>query len=105
MNLTHHVGAVLTLPAEKPGEICPDAPAAMADAVTDLGGYVLFAVLGLVAVTIAASIGLMFAGKAANSPAMTRTGAGGLLVVLLGGILWVTVPGIFDGIIGTGCIG
>lgn len=104
MNLTHHVGAVLTLPAEKPGTMCPEAPTAMANAVNDLGGYVLYGVLALVAVTIAVSIGLLFAGKASNSQMMTRSGAGGLLVVLLGAILWVTVPGIADGIIGTGCI-
>jgi hypothetical protein len=39
MNLTHHAATVLTLPAEKPGEMCPEAPTAMADAVINVESF------------------------------------------------------------------
>lgn len=105
MTLTSYLAASLSLPRAKPGPICPSAPAEMANAVSDLGGYVVYVVLALVGVTIAASVGLLLAGKASNSQMMTRSGAGGLLIVVVGAILWVTIPGIADGIIGTGCVG
>ena len=57
MTLTSYLAASLSLPRAKPGPICPSAPAEMANAVSDLGGYVVYVVLALVGVTIAASVG------------------------------------------------
>lgn len=107
MSVTSRVAAEVTarLKVEKPGEICPEAPDELANAMTDLGGNVVYVVLGLFAIATVISIGLILIGKSSNSQMLTRCGVGGLVGVVVLAVVWVTVPGIADTIIDTGCIG
>ena len=84
--------------------VCPKPPAGAQAIVDNLTGYVLFGVIALFVGAGAVCVGLIVAGKAGNSPMLTRGGVGGLVVVVMAAFAYVIFPGIVHSILGSGCM-
>jgi hypothetical protein len=83
--------------------VCPQAPPGMQQYQDQLVGWVKWAVIGLLALGALVSLAGILVGRLFSHPHASRAGAMGLAVVVLCAILFVTILGVVDGIVGSGC--
>jgi hypothetical protein len=83
--------------------VCPQAPPGMQQYQDQLIGWVKWAVIGLLALGALVSLAGILVGRLFSHPHASRAGAMGLAVVVLCAILFVTILGVVNGIVGTGC--
>lgn len=84
--------------------VCPKAPPGADIPAGDIQGYVLWGVGLLFLVGVVIGVGAILAGRIFNSPHASKAGVVSLVVVLLAAVAYVTLPGIVQGVLGTGCI-
>lgn len=83
--------------------VCPQAPPGMQQYQDQLVGWVKWAVIGLLTLGALVSLAGILIGRLFSHPHASRAGAMGLAVVVLCAILFVTILGVINGIVGTGC--
>lgn len=83
--------------------VCPQAPPGMQHYQDQLVGWVKWAVIGLLALGALVSLAGILVGRLFSQPHASRAGAMGLAVVVVCAILFVTILGVINGIIGSGC--
>ena len=88
-----------------PLQVCPVAPPNAQQYADQLTGYVLWAVIALFLVGVIVSVGSIVAGRIFQMPHTSKAGIVGLVVVFIAAILYMTVPSMVTGILGTGCTG
>lgn len=99
-NLSSAVMALLT-----PLQICPTAPPGAQAQADKLAGYVLWGIGIIFLVGIAVCVASIVAGRVFHSPHASKGGIVGVLVILISAVLYVILPSIVTGIMGSGCIG
>lgn len=81
---------------------CPSAPSAQVQTYADnILGWVKWGVLTVIAVSFFASTGMLIWGRATHHPKGARLGFDGLMICLLGAVLYVAGYTVIRGI--TGC--
>ena len=90
------------LPAFLSG-VCPQAPPGMQQYQDQLVGWVKWAVIALMALGALVSLAGILVGRLFSQPHASRAGAMGLAVVVICAILFVTILGVINGIVGSGC--
>jgi hypothetical protein len=86
------------------GTVCPKAPSKEMQTFADeLLGWVAWGVLALILIAALVSIGSILAGRIFAHPHGSRYGAIGLTVTVISAVLYVTVPAVLAGIVGSGC--
>ncbi len=83
--------------------VCPQAPPGMQQYQDQLVGWVKWAVIGLLALGALVSLAGILVGRLFSAPHASRAGAMGLAVVVVCAILFVTILGVINGIVGSGC--
>jgi amino acid transporter len=84
--------------------VCPEAPSAQAAQFgDDVLGWVKWGVLVIMGISFFASTGMLVWGRVTHHPRGARLGFDGLMIVLLGAMLYVTGYGIVTTIVGSGC--
>jgi hypothetical protein len=84
--------------------ICPSPPPG-AEAPTDrITGYVLWGVIAIMGVALLTGIGAVAMGRLMSMPHSSRIGVISLLVVFVCGAGLGVVTGMFNGLIGEGCV-
>lgn len=86
------------------GEVCPELPADAKGAVQELLGIGLGGIIVGFFVGALISIALLAIGRAANSRMATGAGTVGLVVLLVGVVLYLIFPGILAQLLGSGCV-
>ena len=87
-----------TLPA-----VCPTAPPGMQAYQDQVVGWVKWGVIGFIIVAALVSIGMIAAGKIFSMPHASSRGAIGVAVSVVLAILFVTIIGLINGVLGSGC--
>lgn len=85
-------------------KVCPSAPRGAEGPVNEILGYVLWGVGILFFVGIVVGIGGLVAGRVFGMPHATKAALVGLVIVFLAGIGYLTLPGMLDSLLGSGCI-
>ncbi|WP_198954461.1 hypothetical protein [Kineosporia sp. R_H_3] len=81
---------------------CPTAPSAQVQSYADdILGWVKWGVLAILAVSFFASVGMIIWGRVTHHPKGARLGFDGLMICLLGAVLYVAGYTVITGI--TGC--
>ncbi len=88
-----------------PLQICPVAPPGAQAQADKLSGYVLWGIGIIFIVGVVVAVASIAAGRVFHSPHASKAGIVGVLVILIAAILYVILPSIVSGIMGTGCIG
>jgi hypothetical protein len=83
--------------------VCPQAPPGMQHYQDQLVGWMKWAVIALLALGALVSLAGILVGRLFSHPHASRAGAMGLAVVVLCAILFVTILGVVNGIVGSGC--
>lgn len=84
--------------------VCPQAPSTQAEQFgNDVLGWVKWGVLVIMGISFFASTGMLVWGRVTHHPRGARLGFDGLMIVLLGAMLYVTGYGIVTTIVGNGC--
>ena len=83
--------------------VCPQAPPGMQQYQDQLVGWVKWAVIALMALGALVSLAGILVGRLFSQPHASRAGAMGLAVVVICAILFVTILGVINGIVGSGC--
>jgi hypothetical protein len=83
--------------------VCPQAPPGMQQYQDQLVGWVKWGVIALMALGALVSLGGILVGRLFSQPHASRAGAMGLAVVVICAILFVTILGVINGIVGSGC--
>ena len=83
--------------------VCPQAPPGMQQYQDQLVGWVKWAVIGLLGLGALVSLAGILVGRLFSQPHASRAGAMGLAVVVVCAILFVTILGVINGIVGSGC--
>lgn len=91
--------------AHTPSAVCPVAPAGAQAYADQLTGYVLWGVLALFVVGIVVGIGAVVAGRVFAMPHASKIGVISIVVVFLAGVGYMVLPGMINGITGSGCVG
>ncbi|MDT9594892.1 hypothetical protein RDV89_17520 [Nocardioides zeae] len=84
-------------------DVCPEAPPGIDTYVDLIFSWVKYGVGALIVVAAVLSVGAMIVGRLSNTGRMAQVGSAGLLVAILGAILYVTIYGIVVAITGSGC--
>lgn len=85
-------------------KICPKAPAGAQAYVDQLSGYVVWGVLALFVIGVIIGVGAIVAGRVFAMPHASRAGVLSVVVVFMAAIGYMILPGMVDGITGTGCV-
>ena len=88
-----------------PLEICPKPPPGAQQYVDQITGYVLWGVRILFIVAVVVAVGSIVAGRLFGMPHASKMGVVSIVVVFLSAIAYLVLPGMIEGILGTGCIG
>lgn len=83
--------------------VCPIPPPGLAVYADQVAGWVKWGVVILVGLAGLVSIGAILVGRLFSHPHASRMGAMGLAGVIMCAILVVTIPGLLDAIVGSGC--
>lgn len=84
--------------------VCPKAPGEAQKYVNDITGYVQWGVLVLLVIGVIVGIGAIVAGRVFSMPQASQTGIVSIVVVFLSAIGYMVLPGMIDGVTGTGCV-
>jgi ABC-type dipeptide/oligopeptide/nickel transport system permease subunit len=99
--VSHALGLV---PFLLPLEVCPKAPPGAQKYADDVMGYVLWGVGIVFFLGLVIAVASLVAGRIVNMPHATKMGIVGIVMVIVGAIVYVVAPGIVNGILGNGCI-
>ena len=99
--VSHAFGLV---PLLIPLEVCPKAPPGAQKYADDVMGYVLWGVGIVFFLGLVIAVASLVAGRIVNMPHATKMGIVGIVMVIVGAIVYVVAPGIVNGILGNGCI-
>lgn len=80
---------------------CPKPPPGVQAYADEITGWVKWLVLALFAGCVAASVGMLVWGRVTHHPKGARLGFDGVMICVVGAILYVVAPTIVSGI--TGC--
>lgn len=83
--------------------VCPSAPPGMQGYQDQVIGWVKWGVIGMIIIAALISIGAIVLGKIFSMPHASSRGAVGLAVTVIAAILFVTIIGVINGIVGSGC--
>lgn len=83
--------------------VCPKAPPGVQTYSDEVLSWVKWAVLAILAISFFASVGMLVWGRVTHHPRGARLGFDGLMVVLVGAILYVVGYVIISSITGSGC--
>jgi hypothetical protein len=83
--------------------VCPAAPPGVQVYSDQILSWVKWGVLAVMAVSFFASVGMLVWGRVTHHPKGARLGFDGILIVLVGAILYVVGYSIILSITGTGC--
>ena len=84
--------------------VCPKAPGDAQKYVNDITGYVQWGVLVLLVIGIIVGIGAIVAGRVFSMPQASQTGIVSIVVVFLSAIGYMILPGMINGVTGSGCV-
>jgi len=87
------------------GKICPKAPPGAVEPTNQITSYVLWGVGILFLLGIVLGIAAIVGGRVFSMPHASKMGIVSVVVVFLAGIGYLVLPGLFNSIIGKGCIG
>ena len=85
-------------------EVCPVAPGDAAKYVDQITGNILWGVGVLFLLAVVVAIGAVVAGRLFSMPHASKVGVISLVVVFVAAIAYLTLPGMLDALMGSGCI-
>ncbi|KNX35873.1 hypothetical protein [Luteipulveratus halotolerans] len=85
-------------------EVCPKAPPGADQPVADITGYVIWGVRVLLGLGLLTGVGGVVAGRVFSMPHASKVAIIGIVVVLGAAIALLVLPGILDGVSGSGCV-
>lgn len=83
--------------------VCPEAPPGLQVYQDQILGWVKWGVLAILALSFFASVGMLIWGRVTQHPRGARLGTDGLLVCLLGAVVYVVGYAVITSITGSGC--
>ncbi len=83
--------------------VCPSAPPGMQNYQDQVIGWVKWGVIAIIVITALVSLGAIGIGKIFAMPHASSRGAIGVAVAVIMAILFVTILGVINGVIGSGC--
>lgn len=83
--------------------VCPQAPPGMQAYQNEVTAWVKWGVLAILSISFFASIGMLIWGRVTHHPRGARLGFDGLMICIVGAILFVAGWAVVAGITGTGC--
>ena len=83
--------------------VCPRAPPGMQNYQDQVIGWVKWGVIAIIVITALVSLGAIGIGKIFAMPHASSRGAIGVAVAVIMAILFVTILGVINGVIGSGC--
>jgi hypothetical protein len=84
-------------------KVCPQAPPGVTKYSNDILGWVKWTTLTIMAVSFFGSVGMLIWGRVTHHPKGARLGFDGILIVLVGAIMYVVGYPIITSITGEGC--
>jgi hypothetical protein len=85
------------------GGVCPQAPPGMQTWADQILAWVKWGVLAVLAISFFVSVGMLIWGRVTHHPKGARLGFDGLMICLVGAILYVVGYVIISSITGSGC--
>jgi len=82
---------------------CPTAPPGLQQYADQVTGWVKWGVLAILGISFFASVGMLVWGRVTHHPKGARLGFDGIMVCLVGAILYVVGYVIITSIVGKGC--
>jgi len=82
---------------------CPTAPPGLQRYADQVTGWVKWGVLAILAISFFASVGMLVWGRVTHHPKGARLGFDGIMVCLVGAILYVVGYVVITSIVGKGC--
>ena len=101
--MTAMLTALLAGTAVLAADVCPKAPPGMQAYQDEIVGWVKWGVLAILAVSFFASVGMLIWGRVTHHPKGARLGFDGLMICLVGAIVYVVGYVIISSITGNGC--
>ncbi len=83
--------------------VCPQAPPGLQAYQDQILGWVKWGVLAILALSFFASVGMLIWGRVTQHPRGARLGTDGLLICVLGAIIYVVGYAVITSITGSGC--
>jgi len=83
--------------------VCPVAPPGLDAYADELRGWVKWGVLAILGISFFASVGMLVWGRVTHHPKGARLGFDGVLICIVGAILFVVGYNVISGITGRGC--
>ena len=84
--------------------VCPKAPGNAQVYLDDVTGYVMWAVLALFVIGVIVGVGAVVAGRVFGMPHASKAGVISIVVTFMSGIGYMILPGMIDGVTGSGCV-
>jgi hypothetical protein len=94
------VGKEAAAPAKK---VCPSAPPGVSQWSDEILSWVKWGVLAILAISFFVSVGMLVWGRTTHHPKGARLGFDGMMICLVGAILYVVGYVIISSITGNGC--
>lgn len=85
------------------GGVCPKAPPGVQQYQDQILSWVKWGVLAVIALMFFASVGMLVWGRATHHPKGARLGFDGLMICLVGAVIYVVGYGVVSAITGKGC--
>ena len=83
--------------------VCPEAPPGLQVYADQITGWVKWGVLAILAISFFASVGMLIWGRVTHHPKGARLGFDGIMIGLVGAIIYVVGYVILTSITGDGC--
>lgn len=84
--------------------VCPVAPPGAQAPVDEITGYVLWGVIVIFGIGAFVLVGCVIGGIVFRMPHAAKGAVGGIVAMLAAAIGYLILPGILDGILGSGCV-
>lgn len=84
--------------------VCPVAPPGAQAPVDEITGYVLWGVIVMFAIGVIVLVGCVIGGIVFRMSHAAKGAVGGIVAMLVAAIGYLVLPGILDGILGSGCV-
>jgi len=85
-------------------KICPKAPPGAIEPTNEITGYIVWGVIILFSLALIIGLGAIVAGRIFSMPHASKVGVVSLVVVFVAAVAYLVLPGMLDGILGSGCI-
>jgi len=85
------------------GKVCPAAPPGVSSYANEILSWVKWGVLAILGIAFFASVGMLIWGRVTHHPKGARLGFDGLMICLVGAIIYVVGYVIISSITGNGC--